>query len=669
MLARFRRERQVLAALDHPGIARLLDGGAAEDGRPYLVMELVEGAPITAYADGRRLGLDGRLGLFAQACEGVAYAHRRLVVHRDLKPSNVLVGEGEGGRPVVKLLDFGIARLLDAGDGEAVTRLGRPMTPEYAAPEQRAGAAVTTATDVYALGVLLYELLTGRRPEAAPRPPSAVAAERRYRGDLDTLALTALHPDPDRRYGSAEALLDDLRRLRAGLPLRARPDTPGYRLRRFVGRHRWGVGAATLGVALLVAFTVALALQQRQTARARDDAEATVAFLERLFVAADPFGEEPMDSLHVRGLLDEGVARIRDEFATQPLVQARLLHTIGRTYHRIGLPARAEPLLREAVARRAAAPPHDRAASLTALAAARREQGAHAEAETLAREALGLLGADAPTDLRAEAEVELGLTLTALGRHAEAGPLLHAAYDRLRAAYGADDARALGAAAELAGLLLGTGRLDEAEARYRDVLARLRRRDGGPHLRHAVALDPLAFLLMLTGRSDEAVSFSTESVALTRAGAPGSARLRQVLVNHAGILRRLGRLDEAEAALDEALALPMRRPQDQALALGALASVHADRGDVDAAVAAQRDALAILRADLGDAEPVTAQSAVKLAVLLQRQGAWAEAERLLLDAHAMLSRTAGEHGGGSEEAARALAALYEAWGRPAPVGR
>src|SRR5690606_35108467 len=284
VLARFRGDRQVLAGLDHPGIARLLDGGAAEDGRPFLVMELVEGAPITAYADGRRLGLDGRLGLFAQACEGVAYAHRRLVVHRDLKPSNVLVGEGEGGRPVVKLLDFGIARLLDAGDGEAVTRLGRPMTPEYAAPEQRAGAAVTTATDVYALGVLLYELLTGRRPEAAPRPPSAVAAERRYRGDLDTLALTALHPDPDRRYGSAEALLDDLRRLRAGLPLRARPDTPGYRLRRFVGRHRWGVGAATLGVALLVAFTVALALQQRQTARARDDAEATVAFLERLFV-------------------------------------------------------------------------------------------------------------------------------------------------------------------------------------------------------------------------------------------------------------------------------------------------------------------------------------------------------------------------------------------------
>jgi tetratricopeptide (TPR) repeat protein len=420
---------------------------------------------------------------------------------------------------------------------------------------------------------------------------------------------------------------------------------------------------AALGVVLLFAFTVALALQQRQTARARDDAEATVAFLERLFVAADPFGEEPMDSLHVRSLLEEGVARIREEFAAQPLVQARLLHTIGRTYHRIGLPARAEPLLREAVARRAAAPPRDRAATLTALAAVRRERGAHAEAEALALDALALLDAAAPADLRAEAEIELGLTLTAVGRHAGAEPLLHAAYDRLRAAYGPGDARTLGAGAELAGLFLGTGRLGEAEARYRDVLARLRRLDGSPRLRHTAALDPLAFLLMLTGRSEEALSFSTESVALTRAGASGSARLRQVLVSHAGILRRLGRLDEAEAALTEALTLPTRRPQDQALALGALASVHADRGDVAAAVAPQREALAVLRASLGGADPVTAQSAMKLAALLQGEGAWAEAERLLLDAHAVLSGAPGEHDGG-EQAARALAALYEAWGRP-----
>src|SRR5690606_20542002 len=228
VLRRFRDERQSLAGLDRPGIARMLDAGAAPDGRPYLVMECVEGEPITNYAERCGLSVSERVALFERVCEAVTYAHRRLVVHRDLKPSNVLVtDDGPDGNPSVKLLDFGIARLLDeqADASAPVTRPEwRVLTPEYAAPEQLRGEPATTATDVYALGVLLYELLTGRRPDAVPTPPSATVSftagerampprrlRRALRSDLDTLALAALHPDPARRYASAEALLDDLR--------------------------------------------------------------------------------------------------------------------------------------------------------------------------------------------------------------------------------------------------------------------------------------------------------------------------------------------------------------------------------------------------------------------------------------------------------------------------
>ncbi|HEX8385599.1 MAG TPA: serine/threonine-protein kinase, partial [Rubricoccaceae bacterium] len=303
VLRRFAQERALLAGLDHPGIARLLDGGTAPDGRPYFVMELVDGEPITHAADRLRLGVEARVRLFVQVCEAVAHAHRRLVVHRDIKPSNVLVAAAEpvvgetGGALQVKLLDFGVARLLDGADGPdgALTLTGdgpRPMTPEYAAPEQLDGGPVTTATDVYALGVLLYELLTGHRPhQAAGRPPAALAGaireapparpstaagqtlrrrsagaetrtvepgevaasrgstpdllQRRLRGDLDAVVLKALRPEPEQRYASADALADDVRRAVAGLPVHARRGTARYRTAAFVRRHRAGVAAAT----------------------------------------------------------------------------------------------------------------------------------------------------------------------------------------------------------------------------------------------------------------------------------------------------------------------------------------------------------------------------------------------------------------------------------------
>ncbi len=306
-LRRFEDERRLLASLDHPGIARLLDGGQTDDGRPFFVMEYVDGVPITEFVERNGLDLSERIALFAAVCDAVRYAHRHLVVHRDLKPSNLLVATGEDGQPIPKLLDFGIAKLLRAdGDGLLTTQGDRWLTPEYASPEQVRGDAITTASDVYQLGVLLYELLTGRRPfrlderlrheiarvilETEPERPSTIVTRvasvtdsdgptpeaadssrlsRKLRGDLDAVALMALRKEPERRYASVEALGADLRRHLDGLPVSARPDTLGYRTRRFVRRRR---GAVVLVAVALIAVAI---VRRRLRPAGRADARAS----------------------------------------------------------------------------------------------------------------------------------------------------------------------------------------------------------------------------------------------------------------------------------------------------------------------------------------------------------------------------------------------------------
>jgi serine/threonine protein kinase len=299
MHRRFLVERQILARLHHPAIARLLDGGVAPDGRPYFVMELVQGLPLHEHARSKKLGIDDRLRLFTTGCEAVEAAHRQLVVHRDLKPSNILVSEaGE-----VKLLDFGIAKVLEPDlftEAEGATRLdGRALTPEYAAPEQILGEPVTTATDVYGLGLVLYELLVGKRPfrrdgslgemvealdSEEPDRPSTVVVHgessevvapterkrwaRRLRGDLDTIVLRALAREPERRYPSVAALRDDVRRFLAGRPIRARIDGMLYRSFKFVARHRWAA-LASGGATVVLVSSVFVALRQGAENRAK----------------------------------------------------------------------------------------------------------------------------------------------------------------------------------------------------------------------------------------------------------------------------------------------------------------------------------------------------------------------------------------------------------------
>ena len=437
---RFDRERRVLARLDHVGIARLLDGGVTPDGRPYFIMERVDGEPITAYAAAHDLGLDARLALVLDVCDAVAHAHRLLVVHRDLKPSNVFVAEDETGAPRVKLLDFGIAKALDEDDDEDVlTRTGAALTPAYAAPEQVAGEPVTAATDVYALGVMTYELLVGRRPysfpsralaevarvvrEAQPtRPSDAVttttapaeaapaawsAPPKRLRGDLDAIVLKALRKEPERRYATAGELAADLRRHVEGRPVEARGDSVGYRTSRFVRRHRAGVAAAAALVLALVGGAAAVLWQARETAREAARANATLDYVLGMFEAVDPVELEG-GQLRPADLLAPGL-RQAAALDGQPLVQASLLEGLGRLGVSLGEFALADSVLTRAVAvrRRVQGPDHpDLAGPLILLARSYTSQREYAPAIEAAEEAVRL--AEGDPAIQAEARTVLG---------------------------------------------------------------------------------------------------------------------------------------------------------------------------------------------------------------------------------------------------------------------
>ncbi|MFO1467269.1 MAG: serine/threonine-protein kinase [Steroidobacteraceae bacterium] len=381
--SRFRREGSLLARLAHPGIARLLDAGIGPAGQPFLVLEFVAGDHLDRHCDQHRLDIGARLRLFVEVLEAIAYAHANLVLHRDLKPANVLV-DAQGQ---VKLLDFGVGKLLeDIGDGDApseLTRLGgRAFTPDYAAPEQLQGQPVSSATDIYALGVMLYQLLTGvlpwhtrnaggtsrtERTQRILRPSLAVTTSlgelqhtaQRLRGDLDWICLKALAPEPERRYRSAAEFADDLRRYLQGRPVRAVPDSWGYVLRRFIGRNRLAtaVSAAAL-LALLVASSIALwqahaarlaartaGLERQRATEARD-------FLVRMFRASDPrvASDKPRGQITAKEMLDQMTPRIGVEFARDPATRLELLGVAASIYRAFDDPARFHALNREQVA-------------------------------------------------------------------------------------------------------------------------------------------------------------------------------------------------------------------------------------------------------------------------------------------------------------------------------
>lgn len=622
---RFQREREILARLDHPDIARLLDGGVTADGRPWFVMEAVDGQAITEYADALRLDLDARLRLFEAVCEAVAYAQRHLVIHRDLKPSNILVtAEGQ-----VKLLDFGIARLIEESDSETpgLTQQGAaPMTPDHAAPEQLRGEPMTTATDVYALGVLLFELLSGRFPYATREPgllqalrdherearslanalddaaePSAEAQVRsttlaslrqRLQGELAIIVDTSLRREPERRYASAEALLQDVRRLREGHPLQARPATVGYRLRKHLRRNRVvfaGLAGAVLALAIGLAST---AWQAREARRQAARAGAVTEFLTELFESADPdewTSEEP----RVRDLLARGAQRADTALAGDPEAQADLLLMMGKLYDKLGDFDAALPLLRRAYVIR------------TSL---------HRPEHPSRREAQIALGS---THLQA---VHFGVAESLLY-----GVLAH--FDR-RAAR--PDPQLPLLINTLAVLEHRRGDRDSAEALDREALALDRILHGPDHLEVAMDLDNLGTHLAEAGRFAEAESLAIEALAIRRRHLPSThSSIPASLHNLAYAIQRQGRLGEADSLYAQATALRRRlHPDGHPL----LASTLRERGalriatrDFAGAETLLVEALAMNLRYLGERHTEVALSHNEIGLLGYRRGDYASA--------------------------------------------
>jgi serine/threonine-protein kinase len=763
ILDRFRRERQILAKLQHIHIARLLDGGIAADGQPYFAMEYVEGEPIDAYADRRRLTVEQRLALFLDVCAAVTYAHANLVVHRDLKPENILVTAGGE----VRLLDFGIAKLLaDDGEVATLTQVGHHvMTPAYASPEQVRGEPVGTATDVYSLGVVLYELLAGVPPyefagtslvEVArvvcdtpvERPStrlvratgegSRTTAEvvgrarqidarrlrKRLAGDLDVICLKAIRKEPEARYGSVEALMEDVRRHLEGRPVLARADTVGYRVRKAIARHRVAFGTAAgivVTIASLVAFYTIRLADERDRARLEAAKASEVAsFLQGLFEVSDP-SESRGETITARELLDQGAARLDRGLADQPEVQASMMHVIGDVYSSLGLYEQALPLLERALARARSlyGENHEEVgrserslgvlrqnlgepeASVRHLRQAvtifQRVHGAeHPEvASTLGSLAYGveLVGDEAEAErlYRAAAEqqrqffrpgdprtaatfVRLGGLLRHTGRLDDAEPVLREALAAQRAAYGNVHPRVASAVRNLASLRRDQGALDEADTLYAEALSIRRRLYGNDHADVAVTLNSHGILLQRKGDHQRALAAFAEAVAILERVYQGRLHpnLSRGTYNMATELRALGRVDDAIARLHQTIQIEREvvRADDpvRAFPLVDLAAIYLTQGRGREAEPLLREAVAIRR-QAADDDTDLGQALSDLGACLTTLARYPAADSALAEGYAVLLSAEGADDERTGVARDRLIALYEAWGKPERAAR
>jgi eukaryotic-like serine/threonine-protein kinase len=689
VVSRFRRERQILASLDHPNISRFLDGGATEDGRPYFVMEYVEGRPIDQYCDRQGLSISERVRLFRQLCSAVEYAHRNLIVHRDIKPGNILV-TADG---VPKLLDFGIAKLVNPGlSGDGGTMTGLAMTPEYASPEQARGEPVTTTSDLYSLGVLLYLLLTGHLPyrfktrqtldvlravcEEEPEKPSTavrravegradeitvekVMAEevsrtregsaeqlrRRLSGDLDTILLMALRKEPSRRYPSVESLSEDLRRYLEGLPIKARKATLSYRTGKFLRRNWAAVSGVAVVILLIVGFSATTVVQSRRLRTERNKASRVSSFLVELFNVSNP-SEARGNTVTAREILDKGAERIRKELRDEPEERATLMETMGNVYDELGLHDQAEGLLRESLEIRKAVQGNeslDVATSLHRLATVLYRKDDYAGAEARYREALAvrrkLLGSEHP-DV-AQTLNFLALVRDEMGDYDGAEALLREALAMRRKLLGNEHEDVAMTLNGLAGVLDDKGDHAGAEALVREALGMLRKLLGTRHPHLPYTLNILGEVSLHEGKFREAEEAFRESLEIGRnIFPPDHVYIFVPLVGLGDALAAQGKAEQAEAMLREGIQLGRKiLPKDAA--------------------------------DLAVAESALGAS-------LARMHRFDEAEPLLLGSYRILlaKRKASP---ATREARQRVIDLYDAWGKPdkgreyaaasAPVGK
>ena len=694
---RFKREGKILGQLVHPQIAELLDAGVSATGQPFLALEYVDGQHIDRYCDERNLDVDARIRLFLDVLAAVKHAHLHLVVHRDIKPSNVLVATGS----LVKLLDFGIAKLLeDEGQPGAATLLtreaGSALTLEYAAPEQVKGEPITMATDVYALGVLFYLLLTGQHPAGrgphstaelikfvveteSPRPSDVVVSEgteaelvannaaarsttpdqlhRKLGGDLDTIVLKALKKDPQERYISATRLSDDLSRYLKNEPISARPDTLAYRGGKFMRRNRVAVALATLVSAVTVIGVAGTLLQariarkQRDAAvQERDRATRITDFMKGMFKVSDP-SEARGNSVTAREILDKASKEIDTGLAKDPETQAQLMDVMGDVYESLGLYSRADPLLEHSVdiERRVHGPKNpETLKAADDLAWLLYNEGRYAEAEKLERETLDacrqVLGRDDSETLRSMRH--LAATLYVEGRYAEAENMESKLLDTQRLALGPEHPETLGTIDNLALTLREEGRYAEAEKIQRELLDIRRRVLGLEHPDTLSTISGLAWTLTLDGRYAEAEKMDRELLGIRRRVlGPEHPDTLMTVTNLAWTLLQEGRYAETEK-MDRELIVTERRvlgpEHPNTLRTVTSLSVALElEGRYAEAEKTQRELLAIRRRVLGTEHPSTALSAYDLSCLVARQGRRDEALSLLRQAvdHGLDSRT------------------------------
>jgi eukaryotic-like serine/threonine-protein kinase len=711
---RFRREGNILARLRHPRIAHLIDAGVSPAGQPYLVLEHVDGKRIDEYCDDRALSIEPRLQLFLDVLDAVAHAHANLIVHRDLKPANVLVStEGE-----VKLLDFGIAKLIErdawgsSTTGGALTREGGAvLTPEFAAPEQLSGGGITIATDVYALGVLLYLLLTGRHPvrhsnaspaaliksileEDAPRPSDVAPGKwnRALRGDLDTIVAKAMKKFPAERYSSVTAMADDLRRMLRHEPISARPDTVGYRAARFVRRHSAAVATVSAGAALLsgliVVHTTRLAAErdraQRETAKAVKVSE----MLMGLLTSADPYAQrntsgEPT----VRALLDAGARQVQADLASDPDVQSQLLAAMGRTYRRLGLYDKAQQLLEQSLAsgQKAFGSEHVRVAeTLQSLGVVLADKGDYAGAARRLEEALAL-----QRKLLGGQHADIAVTLSELGRvyqdegfNQRAEPLHREALEMRRKLLGEEHRETAVSLNDLGSVLRLNGDLSGAEALIRRSLAINLKTRGKDHPNTATTMHDLALIVAARGDYPAAESMLREALATERKVLGDKhAAVAATFNTLSRVLFEQGRYEEAVSALEDALRIagPALGPDHPLVAIYTinLGAVELARNTPAATAAAElllRDGLRMRslapgvvpsrRRTFPDNDWTIGGTKSLLGAALLAEQRYDEAEAMLLEAERDLAAS-DDHRADMNATVRRLADLYDSLGKPA----
>ena len=679
VIARFESERQALALMNHPFIAQALDAGESEDGRPYFVMELVEGESVTRYCAREKPPLIDRLTLFLQICDAIQHAHQRGIIHRDLKPSNVLVTMQDGAL-VPKVIDFGIAKAIGDARGTLflTTVEGQIVgTPEYMSPEQAGliDGGLDTRTDVYSLGVMLYELVSGRRPyelkkrtamelERALRTPLTPPSRVDPRSspptplgpialrDIDAVALMAMERRPDDRYSSVEQLADDVRRALEHRPVRARAQTWSYRGLKFVRRHALGVGTAALFAGLAAAAATAVVVQRNRAlaheARAVDEASraraeaakaAEVArFLTDLFRESDP-AQALGASRTAREILDRGATRLSTELTSQRDVRATLMRTIGEVYRASGLLDESEKITTEALAilrQGGGADGADVAQVLDNLGQLARERTRYEQAAVLHREALAIrrstLGPRDPAV--GESLSNLALALREQGLYDEAEPAVREALAIRRDSLGPEHDATLASMNVLGDIEASRGRFTEADRWYRQVLEIRRRTLPPEHPRLATSLNNVAGMSARAGRLADSEAMYREALAIRRKVlAPDHLDVTTVEANLAGVLHDLGRLAEAEQLLRQALAADRRRNgdvhMDVAIDLNNLASLVEDLGRLDEAGKLYEESLDIRVKLQGESHPSVPTVLSNIGRLRLVQGAIPEAERAL----------------------------------------